>query len=117
MDWFDLLAVQGTLKSLLQHHSSKTSVLQRSAFFMVQLSHPYTTTGKTIALSGWTFVGKVMSLLFNSFSSKEQVSFNFMAAMTICSDFGAQKNKVCHSTVSPSISHEVMGQDAMILVF
>ena len=63
---------------------------------MVQLSHPYTTTGKTIALSGWTFVGKVMSLLFNSFSSKEQVSFNFMAAVTIWSDFGAQENKVCH---------------------
>ena len=65
MDWFDLLAVQGTLKSLFQHHSSKASVLQHSAFFIVQLSHPYMTTGKTIALSGWTFVGKVMSLLFN----------------------------------------------------
>ena len=64
-DWFDLLAVQRTLKSLLQHHSSKASILQRSAFFMVQLSHPYMTTGKTIALSTWTFVGKVMSLLFN----------------------------------------------------
>ena len=93
MDWFDL-AVQGTLKSLLQHHSSKESILQHSAFFMVQLSHPYTTTGKTIALSGWTFVGKVMSLLFNSFSSKEQVSFNFMAAVTICPDSGAQENNL-----------------------
>ena len=65
MDWLDLLAVQGTLKSLLQHHSSKPSILRRSAFFTVQLSHPYMTTGKTIALNRWTFVGKVMSLLFN----------------------------------------------------
>ena len=68
MDWLDLLAVQGTLKSLLQHHSSKASILQRSAFFIVQLSHPYMTTGKTIALTRWTFVGKVMSLLFNMLS-------------------------------------------------
>ena len=68
MDWLDLLAVQGTLKSLLQHHSSKESVLQRSAFFIVQLSNPYTTTGKTIALTRWTFVGKVLSLLFNVLS-------------------------------------------------
>ena len=69
MDWLDLLAVQGTLKSLLQHHSSKASILQRSAFFIVQLSHPYMTTRKTIALTRWTFVGKVMSLLFNMLSS------------------------------------------------
>ena len=68
MDWLDLLAVQGTLKSLLQHHSSKASILQCSAFFTVQLSHPYMTTGKTIALTRWTFVGKVMSLLFNVLS-------------------------------------------------
>ena len=68
MDWLDLLAVQGTLKSLLQHHSSKASIFRRSAFFTVQLSHPYTTTGKTIALTRWTFVGKVMSLLFNMLS-------------------------------------------------
>ena len=68
MDWLDLLAVQGTLKSLLQHHSSKASILWCSAFFMVQLSHPYMTTGKTIALTRWTFVGKVMSLLFNMLS-------------------------------------------------
>ena len=68
MDWFDLLAVQGTLKSLLQHHSSKASILLRSAFFIVQLSHPYMTTGKTIGLTRWTFVGKVMSLLFNMLS-------------------------------------------------
>ena len=65
IDWLDLLAVQGTLKSLLQHHSSKASIIQYSAFFIVQLSHPYTTTGKTIALTRWTFVGKVVSLLFN----------------------------------------------------
>ena len=68
MDWLDLLAVQGTLKSLLQHHSSKASILRRSAFFTVQLSHPYMTTGKTIALTRWTFVGKVMSLLLNMLS-------------------------------------------------
>ena len=68
MDWLDLLAVQGTLKSLLQHHSSNASILQRSAFFTVQLSHPYMTTGNTIALTRWTFVGKVMSLLFNMLS-------------------------------------------------
>ena len=68
MDWLDPLAVQGTLNSLLQHHSSKASILQRSAFFTVQLSHPYVTTGKTIALTRWTFVGKVMSLLFNILS-------------------------------------------------
>ena len=68
IDWFDLLAVQGTLESLLQHHSLKASILRRSAFFMVQLSHPYMTTGKTIALTRWTFVGKVMSLLFNMLS-------------------------------------------------
>ena len=68
MDWLDLLAVQGTLKSLLQHHSSKASILRRSAFFIVQLSYPYMTTGKTIALIRWTFVGKIMSLLFNMLS-------------------------------------------------
>ena len=68
MDWLDLIAVQGTLKSLLQHHSSKASILRRSAFFRVQLSHPYLTTGKTIALTRWTFVGKMMSLFFNMLS-------------------------------------------------
>ena len=68
IDWFDFLAVQGTLKNLLQHHSSKASILRHSAFFMVQLSHPYMTTGKTIALTSWTFVDKVMSLLFNMLS-------------------------------------------------
>ena len=75
MDWLDLLAVQGTLKSLLQHHSSKTSILLHSAFFMVQLSHPYMTTGKTISLTRQIFVGKVMSLLFNMFLSWSQLSF------------------------------------------
>ena len=69
IDWFDVLAVQRTFKRLLQHHSSETSILQHSAFFMVQLSHPYMTTGKTTALTRWTFVGKVISLLFNMLSS------------------------------------------------
>ena len=102
MDWLDLLAVQGTLKSLLQHHSSKASVFQCSTFLLVQLSHPYMTNGKNVALTRWTFLGKVMSLLFNmllvghNFSPKEQLSFNFMAAVTICSDFGTPQNKVCH---------------------
>ena len=103
MDWLDLLVVQGTLKSLLQHHSSKASILWNSAFFIVQLSDPYMTTGKMIALTRWSFVGQVMSLLFNmlsrlgqNFSSKEQVSFNFMEAVTICCDFGAPQNKVSH---------------------
>ena len=101
-DWFDLLAVQGTLKSLLQHHSSKASILLRSAFFIVQLSHPYMTTGKTIALIRWTFVGKVMSPLYNmlsrlfiAFLPKGQASFDFMAIVTIRSDFGAPP-KICH---------------------
>ena len=102
MDWLDLLAVQETLKSLLQHHSSKASILRHSAFFIVQLSHPYMTTGKTIAFTRWTFVGKVMSLLFNMLSRlvitflPRSKCLNFMAAFTICSDFGAQKNKVSH---------------------
>jgi len=97
MDWLDLLAVQGTHKSLLQHHSSKASILRCSAFFIVQLSHPYMTTEKTIALTRQTFVGKVMPLLFNMLS-RLVITFlprgklNFMAAITICSDFGAQKN-------------------------
>ena len=103
IDWFDFLAVPGTLKSLLQHHSSKASILQHSAFFMVQLSHPYKTIGKTRALSRWTFVNKVMSLLFNTlsrllivFSSKDQGLLILWAAVTICSDFGAPQNKVYH---------------------
>ena len=105
MDWFDFLAVQGILKSLLQHHSLKASILWHSAFFIVRLSYPYMTIGKTIALTRWTFSGKVISLLFNmlsifvidlSFSSKEQASFNFMASVTTYSNFGGQENKICH---------------------
>ena len=96
MDWLDLLAVQGTVKSLLQHHSSKASILRHSAFFIVQLSHPYMTTGKTIALTRRTFVDKVMSLLFNMLSRLVITFLLAVAAVTICSDFGAQKNKVCH---------------------
>ena len=95
IDWFDPLAIQGTLKSLLQHHSSKASILWYSAFFIVQLLHPYTTTGKTIALTRRTFVGIVMSLVFNM-PSRLVIAFlprskclNFMAAVAICSDFGA----------------------------
>ena len=101
IDWFDLLAVRGTLKSLLQHHSSKGSVLRRSAFFIVQLSHPYMTTGKTIALTIHTFAGKVMSLLFNmlyrlviALLPRSKHFLNIMAAVTICSDYGAPQNKV-----------------------
>ena len=95
MDWLDLLAVQQTLKSLLQHHSSKASILWCSTFFIVQLSYPYMTTGKTIALTRWTFVDKVMSLLFNMLSRlvttflARSKRLHFMAAVTICSDFGA----------------------------
>jgi len=107
IDWFDLLAVQGTLKSLLQHHNSKVSVLQCSIFFMVQLLHPYMITGKTIALIIQTFVSKVMSLLFNMLSRlvilaldiaffPRSKCLNFMAAVTIFSDFGSQENKICH---------------------
>ena len=102
MDWFDLLEGQGTLKSLLQHHSSKASAVRHLAFFIVQLSHPYMTTGKTIALTRWTFDGKVMSLLFNMLSSlvigflPRSKLLNFMVAVTIYSDFGAPQNKVSH---------------------
>ena len=102
MDWLDLLAVQGTLKSLLQHHSSKASILWHSAFFIVQLSNPYMTTGKTMALTRWTLLAKLCLCFFNmlsrlviDISSKEKVSFNFMAVVIICSDFGAQENEVC----------------------
>ena len=123
IDWFDLV-VQGTLKNLLQHHSSKASILWHSVFFMVQLSYPYMTNRKTIALTRWTFVGKVVSLLFNilsrlvSFSSKGQASFNLMAAVTICTDLEPKKIKsVTVSIVSPFICHEVMELDTMILVF
>ena len=123
MDWLDLLAVQGTLKSLLQHHSSKASTLQHSAFFRVQLSHPYMSTGKTIALIRQTFVGKVMSLLFIYFFS---LLFNMLSRLVITflprskrlliSWLQSVKSATV-STVSPSIFHEVMGLDAINLVF
>ena len=102
-DWLGLLAVQGTLKSLLQHHSSKASILQHSAFLTVQLSYPYMTTGKIIALTRRTFVGKVMCLFFNmlsrlviTFLPRSKCLLILMAAVTIFSDFGAPQNKVYH---------------------
>ena len=124
MDWLDLPAVQGTLKSLLQHHSSKASILQHSAFFIVQLSHPYMTTGKTIALTIQTFVGKVKPLLYNMLSrlvmtflprSKHLLISWLQSPSAVILE--PQKIKsVTVSTVSPSICHKVMGPDAMILV-
>ena len=125
MDWLDLLAVQGTLKSLLQHHSSKASILLCSAFFTVQLSHPYMTTGKTIALTRRTFVGKVVSLLFNMLS-RLAITFLPRSKCLLISWLQSQSAVILEpkkvksdtiSTVSPSISHEVIGPDAMILVF
>ena len=124
MDWLDLLAIQGTLKSLLQHHNSKASILQYSAFFLFQISHPYMTIGKTIALTIWTFVSKVMFLLSNMLSwfviafLPRSRSINFMTTVTICSDFGAQESKICHGFhfLLP-IFHEVMEPFPMILVF
>ena len=125
MDWLDLLAVQGTLKILLQHHSSKASILQRSVFFTVQLSHPYMTTGKTIALTRRTFVGRVMSLLFNM-PSRLVITFLPRSKRLLISWLQSPSAMILElkkiksitvSTVSPSISHEVMGPDAMILVF
>ena len=125
IDWLDLLAVQGTLKSLLQHHSSKTSILWHLAFSMVQPSHPYMTTGKTIALTRWTFVGKVISLLFNMMSRLVMAFHPRSKCLLISwlqSPFAVilePKNikSVTVSIVSPCIFHEVMGLDAMILVF
>ena len=125
MDWLDLLAVQGTLKSLLQHHSPKASILRRSAFFTVQLSHPYMTSGKTKALTRWTFVGKVMSLLFNMLSRLviaflPRSKYLLLSWLQSPSAVILEPKKIksdTFSTVSPSICHEVMGPDAMILVF
>ena len=124
MDWFDLLAVQGTLKSLLQHHSSKASILWCSAFFMVQLSHPYITTGKTIALTIRAFIGKVMSLFFNMLyrfvivflpRSKNLLISWLQSPSAVILE--SQKIKfVIVSIVTLSICHEVMGPDVMILV-
>ena len=125
MDWMDLLAVQGTLKSPLQHHSSKASILQCSAFFIVQLSHPYMITGKTIALTRQTFVGKVMSLLLNMLSrlvitflprSKRLLISWLQPPSAVILEPKIIKSDTI-STVSPSISHEVMGPDAMIFIF
>ena len=125
MDWLDLLAVQGTLKSLLQYHSSKASALWCSAFFILQLSHPYMTTGETITLTRRTLVGKVMSLLFSMLSrltltflprSKHLLISWLQAPSTLILETRKIKSATV-STVSPSICHEVMGPDAMILVF
>ena len=125
MDWLDLLAVQGTLKSLLQHHSSKASILWCSAFFIVQLSHPYMTKGKTTALTRQTFAGKVMSLLLNMLSrlvitflprSKRHLISWLQSPFAVILEPNKIKSDTV-STVSPSICHEVMGPDAMILVF
>ena len=125
MDWLDLLTVQRTLKSLLQHHSSKASILQHSAFFIVQLSHPYMTTGKTIALTRRNFVGKVMPLLFNMLSRlviaflprSKRLLISWLHSPSAVILEPPQIKSVTISTVSPSICHEVMGQDAMIFVF
>ena len=125
MDWLDLLAVQGTLKSLLQHHSSKASILRCLAFFIVQLSHQYMTTGKTIVLTRWIFVDKVMSLLLNMLS-RLVITFLPRSKCLLISWLQSPSAVILEppkiksdtvSTVSPSISHEVMGPDAVIFVF
>ena len=125
MDWLELLAVQGTLKRILQHPSSKASILRRSAFFTVQLPHPYMTTGKTIALSGWTLVSKVMSLLLNMLS-RLVITFLPRSKCLLISWLQSPSalileprkiNSATVSTVSLSICHEVMGPDVMMLVF
>ena len=124
IDWLDLLAVQGPLRSLLQHYSSKTSILQCSAFFIVQRSHPYMTTGKTTALTRQTLVGKGMSLLFNMLSRlvitflprSKCILISWLQSLSVVILEAPQKKCVTVSTISPSICHEVMGPDAMILV-
>ena len=125
MDWLDLLAVQRTLKSLLQYNSSKALIIQHSAFFMVQLSHPYMTTGKTIALTRPTFVGKVMSLLFNKLSRlviaflprSKCLLISWLLSPSVVILETKKIKSVTVFIVSPSVCHEVMGPDAMILVF
>ena len=125
VDWLDLFAIQGTLKSLLQHHCSKASILQCSAFFTVQLSYPYMTTGKTIALARWTFVGKVMSLLFNMLSRlvivllprSKCLLISWMQSPSAVILEPKKIKSVTVSIVSPSVCYEVMGLDAMIFVF
>ena len=125
MDWFDLPVVQGTLKSLPQHHSSEASILLCSVFFMVQLSHPYMTTGKTIALTRWTFVSKMMSLLFNTMS-KFVIAFLLRSKHLLISWLQSPSSVILEHkkiksvtvfTFLPSICHAVMQPDAMILVF
>ena len=125
ISWLNLLAVKGTLKTLLQHHSSKASILPRPAFVIVQLSHPYLTTGKTTALNRQTFVEKVMSLIFNMLSGLV-ITFLLRSKYLLISWLQSPSAVILEppkiksatvSTVSPSISHEVMGPDAMILVF
>ena len=125
MDWLKLLAVQGTLKSLLQHHRLKASIFHRSAFLIVQLSHPYMTTGKTIASTRQTFVGKVTSLLFNMLPRlvitflprTKHLLISWLQSPSPVILEPPLKESVTVSNVSPSICHEVMGPDAMILVF
>ena len=125
IDWFDLLAVHGTLKSLLQHHSSKASILQCSAFFMVQLSHPYMIIGKTIALTIQIFVGKIVSLLFNKLSRlviaflarSKHLLISWLQSPSAVILEPKKIKTVTVSTAFSSICHEVMGPDAIILVF
>jgi len=125
MDWLYLLAVQGTLKSLLQHHSSKALILWRSAFFIVQLSHPYVTTEKTLALTRWSFVGKVMSQVFNMLSRlvitflprNKRLLISWLQSPSAVILEPRKIKSATVSTASPSICHEVMGPDAMILVW
>ena len=125
MECLDLLAVQGTLRSLLQHHSTKASILQHSSYFIVQLSHPYVIPGKTIALTRWTFVDKVMSLLFNMLSrfvitflpQSKHLLISWLQSPSAVILEPPQEKSATISTVSPSVCHEVMEEDAMILVF
>ena len=125
MDWLDLLAVQGSLKSLLQHHNSKESILWCSAFFMVQLSHPYMPTGKITALTRWIFVSKIMSLLLNMlyrlviafFPRSKHLLISWLQSSSAVILELMNIKSVTVSTVSPSIYHKVMGPDAMIFIF
>ena len=125
MDWLDLLEVQGTPKSLLQHHSSKASIFQHSAFFRVHLSHPYMTTGKTIALTRWPFVGKLISLLFNILSRlvisflprSKRLLISWLQSPSAVILEPPKIKSVTVSIVSPSVCHKVMGPEAMIFVF
>ena len=125
IDWFDLLAIEGTLKSLLQYHSSKASILQCSAFFMVQLLHPCMTTGKGIALTRWTFVSKVMSLLFNMLSRlviaflprSKCLLISWLKSPSAVILEPKKRKSVTVAIVSPSIYHEVTGPEGMIFVF